>query len=461
MNKSLLKPSLLLITLPFIVLVTITGCQKPSLTFGNSLVNSNNTTVGEIDSSTLILSTVMLDSFQTAGSGTLLLGRMQDPYFGNIVSKSFLQFGTPSFPGITNQAKMDSIELVMFINKYYYGDTTEPQTYYVSQLNEIIQYPYPTQFTYFNNDGFSFNPNPIGSATVTIFPTGQFCSQDALDSVKIRLNDTLGLRLLEMMENNSDTVTSLTTFHDYFPGVVIYTDSSAGNTGVIFGMKDSAFIRLYYEVPDVYTDYFHVDFPYNNRGDQFNQISVNRAGTPLAVMTSLQASRPNPLIPTDAPSSLTGNQVYVQGATGIETKIGMPYVDNVTSLPDYLGVLKATLTLKPIRGTYTPEIPLPPQLILSQSDENNGLGSPINLNGGIEYGSLTTDFIYGENTSYTYDVTAYVQAQVALGGVTNNALILSTPPGSLASTVNRAVFGDQSNPTYNIKLQIYYISLIH
>jgi len=226
-------------------------------------------------------------------------------------------------------------------------------------------------------------------------------------------------------------------------------------------MKDSAFIRLYYEEPDVYTDYKHVDFPYNNRSNQFNQISADRTGTPLAILKTLQASRPNPLIPTDAPSNLTGNQVYVQGATGIQTKIGMPYIDNVTTLPDYIGILKATLTLKPIRGTYTQELPLPPQLELSQSDENNGLGAPITLNGGIEYGSLNTDFIFGVNTYYTYDVTTYVKAQVALGGVTNNALILNTPVTSMASTVNRAIFGDQSNPTYNITLQIYYISLIH
>ncbi|MBS1949305.1 MAG: DUF4270 family protein, partial [Bacteroidetes bacterium] len=385
----------------------------------------------------------------------------KDNQLGTITARSFLQLGTSGAKSITAQAGFDSLSLIMHINKMFYGDTTVPQRYYVSQLNEVIKYPYPTQTTYYNNSGFSYNPVPLGYTDVRISPTAVHTSQNALDTVRIRLPDSLGQHLFTMIQNKSDTITSANSFLGYFKGLVVYPDTSTGHTGVMYGFKDSVVMRLYYHEPGVFTAPKFVDFPFNNNANQFNQINVNRNGSPLAALDSLRAIRKNPLLPTEAPSSLTGNAVYVQGTTGVQTKIRFPYISNILGVPDYVSVLKAQLLLKPITGTFNPEFSLPPQLIMNQTDENNQFGSLIFSNGSIEYGSLNVDYLYGQNTLYTYDVTAYVQQQLNIINNQNNGLMLSVPPPARATLFNRAVFGDHTNKNYTVTLKIYYISLIH
>jgi hypothetical protein len=458
------RPYLLIALLGASLAVFSSACQKPSISFGSAFVSNNNTNIIVIDTCNVQLSTLLQDSFPTAGTGAMLLGHYQDPYFGTITSRTFAQIGNPvganisTIPGVA----LDSICLIMFLNKWFYGDTIIPQRYYVSQLDTVITYPFPTQRTFYNNSSFPYNPTPWGYTDVSISPTANFSSQQALDSVKIRLPDSLGQTLIRMIQNHSDTVTNLNTFLSYFKGIVVYSDSSAGNSGAMFGFKDTVLMRLYYQVPGVYTTLYHFDFRLYNKFYQFNQITADRTGTPLAILNTLQASRPNPLIPTQAPSNLTNNAVYVQGASGIQTKITFPSLLNIASLPDYLGISRALLILKPLPGTFNQELPLPPQLVLSQSNETNVLGPPITSGSGTQFGSLIVDYTYGVNTSYTYDITSYIQGQMTVGGITQaqDALILNVPFPANGSTTDRVVFGDNTNKNYTISLRLYYVSLI-
>ncbi len=456
-----LKPYRLLLSLPILVVVFLSSCQKPSITFGNSFVSNNNTNIVAVDTSTLQFSTILLDSFVTEGSGSMILGRYNDPYFGTITSKTFFQLGTPGKQVVTNMAGFDSIEFVMRINKAFYADTTVVQRYYVSQLDNVINYPSATQRFFYNNSSLPYNPVPLGSTDVVISPLAVHTSQNALDSVRIRLPDTLGQRLLNMFVNNSDTITNLNTFLSYFRGLAVYSDTGASHIGTIFGFRDTVFMRLYYHEPGVITNYKHIDFPYNNKSFQFNNITADRSNSPLAVLSSLQSSRPNPLIPVEAPSSLTNNAVYVQGPTGIQTKIRFPYISNLLNVPDYIGVLKAQLILTPIAGTFNPELALPPQMILSATDQNNELGTVIYFNGQVQYGNLVTDYVYGENTLYSYDITAYIKQLLTLGSNNTDGLILNVPSPASETSFNRVVFGDNTNKNYKITLKIYYISLVH
>jgi len=449
------------LSLPILTIFLLSSCQKPSITFGNSFVPAGNTNIVTYDTSTLQLSTVLLDSFVTAGTGSMLLGRYVDPYFGTITSKTFLQLGTPGKQSVTNIAGFDSIEFVMRLNKTFYADTTVVQRYYVSQLNDVINYPSVTQRSFYNNSTLSYNPVPLGSTDISISPLALHTTQNALDSVKIRLPDTLGQRLLNMFRNNSDTITNLNTFLSYFRGLVVYSDTGASHIGTLLGFKDTAFMRLYYHEPGAATNFKHIDFPFNNKSFQFNNITVDRSSSPLAILKSYQATRPNPLIPAEAPSALTNNAIYVQGISGIQAKVRFPYLSNVLGLQDYIGLLKAQLILKPIEGTFGPELSLAPQIMLSATDQNNELGSPLYYNNSLQTGNLVTDYVYGQNTFYTYDVTSYIKQQLAIGGNNTDGLMLSMPSPSNVTTFNRSVFGDKTNKLYNITLKIYYISLVH
>jgi hypothetical protein len=67
--------------------------------------------------------------------------------------------------------------------------------------------------------------------------------------------------------------------------------------------------------------------------------------------------------------------------------------------------------------------------------------------------------LYNQNTSYTYDVTSYLQQQIAIGYANQNGLLLIPPAPAWIQSFNRAVFGDQNNTQSSIQLKLYYVSV--
>jgi hypothetical protein len=445
------------------VLFFLASCDKPSIDFGTTFITSNNTNVVVVDTFTTILSTISRDSFPTAGTGTQMIGRYHDNYFGTISSQSFIQIGPPpNIPVISNQAGFDSICYIMRLNKTFYGDTTTQVRYDVSQLDTVIALPQPfIQNTFYNNSNIGFNPVPWGSAALTISPTALHTTQNFQDSVKIRLPDSLGMKLLTMMILKSDTLTSLNTFLGYFKGLCIYPDP--GNSGVVYGFRDTAFIKLYYHEPGVVTNSTFIIFPFNTKTHQFNNISFDRSGTQLASINDPAYAVPYTSTHELPATATTDSSVYLQGGTGLQMKLRFPYLNKLLQLPDYVGILKASLILEPKLGSYTPEITLPPQVILSQSGPANTIGATITTSGTSQTGNLIIDYIYGQNTYYSYDVTSYIKQIIVDPLLSQDAIIANMPAPASTTTMNRAVFLNRRYTTnnYNVSLKVYYISLVH
>jgi hypothetical protein len=455
LQTKLLRRDWIPFVFPVFAVCTLAGCTKPVISFDSSFPSAITTNIIAVDTMTVAMSTVLVDSFPTAGTGVSLVGNYFDPNFGSISSKSFLQIGPPAvIPTVSFLSTFDSLSVMFRLNRYFYGDTTLPQTYHVSQLDTIISLPI-NQYTFYNTDSFLYSPTPLGSTSVTILPTSGRTTQNAFDTVKVRLPDAMGQQLLGMLQRRSDTVTTLNGFLSYFKGLSLFADNSGA--GVVYGFRDTATVRLWYHEPAAINQALYIDFKYNNKARQFNQISANKAGTPLSILTTLQNTRPNPLIYAEAPSAQTGNASYVQSATGIETKIAFPYIGNITNLKDYVSIYKALLILKPVPGSYNPLYPLPPQLILSQTDENNRAGAQIFG----QNGALVTDYITGENTAYSYDISYYVKNLLVNGQFNQSALLLAAPSPASTTTMNRAIFADRTNQNYTITLKLYYVSLPH
>ncbi len=434
------------------------SCDKPTINFGSSFITNNNTSVVVVDTVTLALSTVSLDSFPTAGTGAQLIGRYHDPYFGIITSESFLQIGPPaSVPIISNQAGFDSIALVLRLNKTFYGDTTTTMQFDVSQLDTPITLPASyIQSTFYNNSVVPFNPIPWGSSAVTISPTALHTSQNFQDSVKIRLPDSIGLKLLYLMQFRSDTVTNLNSFLSYFKGLCIYPDASS--SGVVYGFRDTAFVKLYYHEPGVVTNYTYTIFPFSVKTHQFNNISFDRSGTQLANINDPIYNVPNTGTHELPSSATTDSSVYLQGATGLQIKIRFPYLSNLLQLPDYVGILRADLILQPRAGTYTPELALPPQVNISTTNPTNVVGITVS-----SADNLVVDYIYGQNTYYSYDVTSYIKQIIADPMISQDALMFNMPSPVSVTTMGRTFFQNKkySTSNYNVTLKLYYISLVH
>ena len=119
-KKHLVKNRLIFL-LPVLIFFVATGCETPSINLGNPLIDVSNANILITDTISADLSTVFIDSIPTAGTGSILVGRYKDPYFGTIASSSYVQLGVPAnVPIISNLAGYDSIALIMRLNKYFY-----------------------------------------------------------------------------------------------------------------------------------------------------------------------------------------------------------------------------------------------------------------------------------------------------------------------------------------------------
>jgi hypothetical protein len=445
-------------------LFLLVGCQKqPNLTFGPTYVADNGSAdIVVVDTSTAIMSTVYTDSTATAGTGYLMVGNYQDTYMGKINTRAFIQIAPPAAPPtLTQFDHYDSIALVMrFIKSSpYYGDTTVPQTFVVNQVDSTYQLG-SFQRGFFSNSSLPINPVPLGSATVAIAPNIPFTSQLASDTVIIRLDQNMGATLYNMIYNRSDTILNVSKWLAWFNGLCL--SPGAGSQGAIYGFADSNItMRIYYRENAVLSTQKFIDFTETNKSLQFNNVTSDWTGTALANLTKpSQYAQPPPA----TPSIKTANASYIQTVGGLGVKLVFPYLNAIAQRPDYLGVLRAQLTVRPVPGSYNNTWRLPPAIGLYATDQNNLIGGAVPATGtsGAQTGNLNLDYFHPLNTAYIYDVTNFVKALITNTTITGiqPGLMLSVPAPANTTEFTRAVLADPTYPVQQrITLSVYYISL--
>jgi hypothetical protein len=430
-----------------VLLMLIFGCTKPQITFQSVYNGDNATNIIAVDTFAVKLSTVFLDSFTTSGSKVQLLGRYIDPYFGTITSQSYTDIATPfPFPTLSTSSIYDSIVLILRLNKTFYGDTTKQQRFLVSQLTQVMNYP-GIQTAFYSNQSIPYSPTILGSTDITINPTAGLTSQRIGDTMKIAMPDAMGRQLFDLLYRQPDTITNPAIFRGFFNGLAVYPDTTL--PGAIYGFMDTMKLRIFYHEPGPITVEKTIDFVSTNLNTQFNRITADRSATQLASLSHLTP---------ELQSTATGNKAFLQPITSLYTKIIFPSLSNLPLFPDYVALMKAELVVKPAQGTYSPILNLPPSVGLAMTNYANTIGTSIPAG----TGNLLVDYLYGTNTSYSYDITSYVQSAMLQGAPYNaiNGLIMSTPATAFNTTFNRAVFGDQFNqPTSNqVSLNLYYAS---
>ena len=445
-----------------LALFSLVSCQKqPTVTFGQTYLDDNNSAnIVVVDTSTVSVSTVFVDSTATAGTGYLQVGRFMDPSFGTITTRAFMQVAPGSLPTLTSFDNYDSIGLILLFKKGnpFYGDSTILQTFDISQVDTLYELPTFSN-GFFSNSSLSINPIPLGSATASIKPNIPFSSQGIGDSVKIRLDDNLGKTLYNMIYNKSDTINKQAVWLKWFHGLCIAP--GAASQGAIYGFQDSAVMRIYYHEAAAYATQKFIDFDITQKSFQFNNVTVDRSTVPLQHLNLPTQSKQ---IPPATPSTATSNAGYIQGATGLNMKMTFPYLGSIALRPDYLSVLRAQLIVRPVPGSWSTSLPLPPQLTIYYSDLNN-LESQVltsTTTGGVQNGNMTVDYLHPLNTAYSYDVTNFVKAQITNHSVTAKdfGLMLSAPSPSNVTSFARAVLADGTYPVnQRVTLSVYYIAL--
>jgi hypothetical protein len=435
-----LKYFLQLLILPAFIL---SACNKPQIQFGQAYVDNTYANIILVDTFSATLSTVFKDSIATSGSATTLVGHYNDNNFGGITSKSFFELQPPALTTLDPRSVYDSMRLILIPNKSYYGDTTLPSQLSVYQLTNPITFPlYQTQF--FNNTNFPVNSAPLGTSNVLIYP-------NYTDSVFIRLADATGSQIFNLYSSGDYSVQNISSFIGYFKGLQIAPGSNGMHA--IYGFHDTATMRIYYHVNGLFSTPKTLDFSfYNGDNTQFNQVTSDRSGTPLAAVGGADQ---------EIPSTQTNQVSFTQYLTGFFAKVKFPSIRDLLLRTDYLKIIRAELIVTPISQSYN-LYPLPPSLYAYTTDQNNNIGAPLLTPGtssSYQNGNVIIDPLYNANTSYTYDVTSYLQQQILIGYANQNGLLLIPPSPASISTFNRLVIGDQKNSVGNaLQLKVYYVS---
>ncbi len=427
-----------------VIILSFMACKKAEISFGTEFIDNEYTQIVKVDSFGVTLSTVLIDSFATSAKGTCLVGSYIDPYLGTITAKTYFDIALSAYSDIYQNTTFDSLIIIGKVNKNYCGDSTKPLRLNIARLAEDIVPPNAGSSLY-NTSSFATYPSFVGSKELTIKP-------NVTDTFFIRLSDILGKELMGMLQRKSDTVKNTTLFTDYLKGFCI---SSSTANAMIFGFSDSMKLRLHYKQSGLFLENKYVDFTINNTTHQFNNITINRIGTALQ---SLSVATP------EIYSNNTSNMAFTQPTACVMAKLRFPTVKEILKLPNLKKILKAQLVIKPIEGSYTSIFPLPPEIRLARTTHLNFIGEDISILSSdgttkSQTGDLYIDYLMGQNTTYTYDVTSYIKEVIATEGYTQNGLLVLPPSTAYETSFKRLVFGDRYRGSMKIELQLYYITI--
>lgn len=400
-----------------------------------------------IDTLSLKMSTILMDSVITSGQSKILLGRTKDNVFGEVKSTSFFEF-TPSVYSVTNKttAVFDSISLFLTYNDYYYGDTLKTFKLRVFPVEKRIKLR--SDGYLYNTSNTNYASNEIGSASFLPRPT----KEDAY--LKIKLDDNYGQSLFNLIK--SGTVTSQEYFLNFFKGLAL-VPSDENQAFLSFGITDkitasnetfTTVMRMYYHSKSengTETSQYTIDFNVNS-SLQYNKITHDFAGSELENLTSKNLLN----------SMETSNKAYQFSALGIYTKIEVPYVKNILNLYPNVTILDAKLNIKPIYGTYDRNYFLPEKLHYYVADKTNSILSSFTSTNSQEVSiTLSENNEFLDNSEYAISVTDYLKNIVKEGSEAYGYNILLYPTNYKEQQIERIVIGNSKNTTNRSNVKLY------
>ena len=315
--KALLFSALALFTL---------SCNKTTEKIGDGLLSGNDSiSVGYTNSLTILCHSELVDTMNTKGLSTVLLGSMVDPVMGRTDANLFTQLHLSS----TNQrfgteVVVDSIVLQLELTGYY-GDTTTLQTVHVYELADSLSltenYYHFSEVGTNNIDlanGYQFYPHPKTN-----------CTLSGADSViqpviRIPLDNSFGLHLatIDSMAYNTPDA-----FKNVCYGLKICCESVAQNGAICYlNPTDNKLtqLQIYYRESPTSTKPMRYYFYITSEDAYFNQYQHDYSlGTPEFVQQVV-----------DGNIDLGQEQLYLQSMGGVRAVLSFPDLKHWTDTLD-------------------------------------------------------------------------------------------------------------------------------
>lgn len=407
-----------------------------NLTIGNQFIQSP-VSIISTDTATIKFSSFYKDSIPTSGNGIALIGGFADSNIGEVSSRSYIVMGEDEYSISTeNKTVLDSFVLTLYPSGYYYGDTLVRDTIQVYRVLEEIRYVDPLDQSLYNCSRFKFDSisPPMGEKVYKPRPNTK-------SQVRVRINNDVAQELFEKFKSGETPFSSYGGFTRYFRGIVIKTKSSGSILGFIV---DSTHLKMYYHTVGSETqEDDSLDIAVSNQQYQFNQIiSDNKANTALIGEEPIS-------------SEYTGNCSYVQGSSGIFTRIDIPYIKNFFVDDRQYQIIKAELYIQPSTQMNTEY--LPQKMNLYATNKFNDLSeTPISDDITQQSaGTLYQDDIYKENTYYMWTITSYIKELVNSYSLDKKAIIVA--PEDYKSKFDHLIIADPKKSKYRTKLKLYVI----
>ena len=437
------KRATFVLTYCFIFTGLLSSCYKKDIQVGSELAESH-TRLITVDTVGVVLSSFVLDSFVTANNNIALIGNYHDSYLGKTSASTFFQPGLPTLSEdastlLPKHAQYDSIVLYMKPNGYYYGDTTVPFSVSVYDLAAQPSID-PDRLQVYNKSDVPVSGGPIASFSRALRP-------GVNDSVVIVLPWAKGKDFFDKIQSKDTKFSTQDLFLDYFKGLAVKPATSAGGAVYAFNLADSSIkIRLHYHLSLPVKQDKVIEFLPTRTNYQFNRIVTDRSGTPLQPASGQQQE----FFATDA-----NPYAFMQTGTGVYLKAIFPSLREVLKINEVVRLIDARLVLKPVKGTYDRYGQrLPGPVTMRVTDLGNTPGSALLDTTGqqVQERFAAIDDLYGINTTYTFNITSYINALLNTAGTAENGLFFLQQDPQDATQISRAVIGSLQNEHYQSKL---------
>lgn len=422
----------------FLVYAVHTGCNEGELGLAKDFVDSS-TYTALVDSVSVLVSTVKFDSVITSGKDYSLVGSIDHPLVGVQRAASVYTITPPSdFEWDEDKYHFDSLTFVFTPTGYSLGDTLKPFTFKVHQLTAELE----KDDTYFyNTSRYGLEADVLGSTRIKVYPNEK-------EAVEIRLSDEIAHRFIDFLDENSSSASLTSLFTEEMKGFVLLTDTAEKHG--IFGISTDAeatHIKLYYHKVGLEKEELSYQFELLSSSLRFTAIQQSSIDEPWQLLSS-SGKRLS--------EYQTDGIALLQPMLGYTVRIDFPTLNNLLEIKQQGRIVQASLVVRPLTG-YLSMHKMPSTLYLQQISKVNVLGDPLyDSSGEAVKAQLQKDVLYNEYTSYTFDITSYLNYRLLETIVDTNTGLALTMASSADNAMDYLVIGGHYNSSFKTELLLYY-----
>ncbi len=416
----------------------------------------NKAVLGYVDTFSLQLSTIRLDSFVTSGLNDIYTGYFKDDKAGNVLPETYVPLAFSKKTNIPEGSVYDSLVICFKPNSSWIGDTLLPKELKIYEVKEEIR---PDYFAFqqfmFNNQKIKRSDALLATVTIDPMPYRALVSS-------ARMTDSLGQIWFKKVIENDDIMDNNEYFEQYFHGICIVPQTTNVNWGLGFVCNSGSVpasreledacqfeIRLYYRRPGDGEDDSYMTFVPKLGGYQYNHFVNDRSGT---AFENLEIDGGKVM------SYESNNMAYIQTGSGLALRIDFPTISRLHAAAEYMNVLDSWLIIRPKEGSYNEDYKLPSELFLAVTDESNDLYAGLTtLQGNI----VSSPVHYSSEDGrpyYLFSVLKFVRSKLMKPTEDMNSLIVYPSNAENSALFKRVVVDDNSKFGEDVQLQVYYIT---